>query len=83
MTESEEPNTVREAVRLAVELQLGRERVELDDRLVEDLEADSFDLMSIVVRLEEDLGVHIIEESAAAVRTVDDLVHLVASLRRA
>ncbi len=83
MTENGEANTLREAVRLAVELQLGRERVELDDRLVEDLEADSFDLMSIVVRLEEDLGVHINEESAAAVQTVDDLVHLVASLRRA
>ncbi len=68
------------SVRLAVELQLGRETVSLDDHLAEDLDADSFDLMNIAAVLEEDHGIFITEEAAGAVRTVGDLVDLVTSL---
>ena len=74
--------TLSEAVRLVVELQLGREEVTADERLVEDLEADSFDLMNIVAIVEDDHGVMITEEAAATVRTVGDLVALVTSLKQ-
>lgn len=69
-----------DAVRLVVELHLGRQSVAPEDRLVEDLEVDSFDLMNIVAILEEDLGIAITEESAASLATVGELVQLVASV---
>jgi acyl carrier protein len=71
-----------EAVALVVELHLGKESVKMDQRLFEDLEADSFDLLNIVVILEEEHDIAISESAAAAVRTVADLVALVASLKQ-
>ena len=68
------------AVRLVVELQLGRDEVTLDQHLVEELNADSFDVMNIVAVLEEQHQVMITEEAAARLETVADLVQLVASL---
>ena len=82
MSSDAENNAVSDAAKLVVELQLGQEEVTMDQSLVEDLEADSFDLMNIVAILEEDHGVAITEEAAAAVRTVGDLVALVTSLKQ-
>jgi acyl carrier protein len=72
---------LRGAVRLVVELQLGRDAVADTDQLVADLEADSFDVMNIVAVLEENHGVMITEQAAVEVRTVEDLVQLVDSLK--
>jgi acyl carrier protein len=80
MTEAGAARGLSDAVRLVVELQLGRPTVELTDRLAEDLNADSFSLMNIVVVLEENLSVRITEEAAASVHTVGDLVALVTAL---
>lgn len=70
------------AVRLVVELQLGRDEVSLDQHLVEELNADSFDVMNIVAVLEEQHDVTITEEAASRVTTVADLVQLVADASR-
>jgi len=80
VTEADAAHGLSDAVRLVVELQLGHPTVVLTDRLAEDLAADSFGLMNIVIVLEEDLGVQITEEAAAGVHTVGDLVALVTSL---
>ncbi len=82
MTDADPPHAPDHAtaVRLAVELHLGRETVADGDRLTEDLGADSFDLMNIAAILEEDLDIVITEQAAAEVRTVGDLVALVTSL---
>jgi acyl carrier protein len=81
MTHSAAGN-VREAVHLTLELHLGVETVVDDNRLFEDLGADSFDLMNVVVILEEDHGIAISETAAASVETVGDLVSLVETLKR-
>lgn len=73
---------VRDAVHLVLELHLGVDTVGSDDRMFEDLDADSFDLMNIVVTLEEDHAIAISETAAASVGTVGDLVSLVESLKR-
>jgi len=67
------------SVRLVIELQLGRDKVADSERLVEDLEADSFDVMNIVAVLEEQHDVMITEEQAADAETVRDLVELVSA----
>ena len=62
-----------------VGLQLGRREVRLGDRLIEDLGADSSDLLNLVVALEDRFGIAIGEEDVARLRTVDDLLVTVAA----
>jgi len=64
-----------------VELQLGVERAHDADRLVEDLGAESADLMNLVATLEERYDVEIDEREASRARTVADLGALVAAAR--
>jgi acyl carrier protein len=56
-----------------VAVQLGRKRVAAEDRLVEDLGAESLDLVNIVAALEDLCGIDIPEEEIADLRTVADL----------
>jgi acyl carrier protein len=56
-----------------VAVQLGRKRVAAEDRLVEDLGAESLDLVNIVAALEDLYGIDIPEEEIADLRTVADL----------
>jgi acyl carrier protein len=61
--------------------QLGRDDADLDDRLVEDLGAESVDLVTIVAVLEEDYQVKISEERLPLLRTTRDLAREISSLR--
>ena len=62
-----------EQVRELVARQLGVPDVSLSDRLVEDLDADSMDLVTVVAVLEESYGIRIDEERLPLLRTVADL----------
>lgn len=57
-------------------LQLGVEQANAGDHLQEDLEADSADVLNIVVAIEDRYGFVISEEDVAGLRTVDDLHRL-------
>ena len=61
--------------------QLGRHQVGLDDRLIEDLGAESVDLVTIVAVLEESYLITIAEERLPGLRTVGDLVAELTRLR--
>lgn len=61
-------------------LQLGVGRARPADRLLEDLAADSADLLNLVVAVEDRYGIAIDEEDLTELRTVDDLYRL--TLRR-
>jgi acyl carrier protein len=63
----------RDELRALVARQLGQPGVALDDRLVEDLGADSMDLVTIVAVLEETYQVSIDEERLPLLRTVRDV----------
>lgn len=60
-----------------VGLVLGRRNTQADDRLMEDLGGESFDVLNIIVTLEEKYGVSIDEAAMADVSTVRDLYELV------
>ena len=62
-----------EQVRELVARQLGVPDVSLSDRLVEDLDADSMDLVTVVAVLEEYYEIRIDEERLPLLRTVADL----------
>ena len=61
-----------------VALQLGRRRVGVDDRLLEDLGAESIDLVNIIAAVEERYEVVIDELEVGDLRTVADLHRCVA-----
>lgn len=64
-------------IRRLVGTQLGLDAVGGDDRIVEDLGAESFDVLNIVSALEERYDVELDDEEAAAIETVADLYRLV------
>ena len=68
-------------LRALVARQLGRREVALDDRLIEDLGADSMDLVTIVAVLEESYQFSIDEERLALLRTVREIAAEVERLR--
>jgi acyl carrier protein len=70
-----------QAVQELVARQLGRHHVSLDDRLVEDLGAESIDLVTIAAVVEESFGVSVAEERLPLLHTVRDLAAEIARLR--
>jgi acyl carrier protein len=60
-----------------VGLQLGKRGVKADDRIVEDLGAESADIANIVASLEEKYAIIITEPEIAGIRTVRDLYAIV------
>ena len=58
-------------------LPLTDERITLDARFQEDLEADSLDLVELIMTMEEKFGIKITDEEAAEIKTVGDAVDFV------
>jgi len=56
-----------------VSLVLGRRSAKPDDRLMEDLGAESIDILGVMVTVEEKYGIAVDEAAMAAVSTVRDL----------
>jgi len=61
-------------------LQLGVQQANGGDHLQEDLDADSADVLNIVVAVEDRYGVAISEEHVSGLRTVEDLYRIVVRL---
>ncbi len=61
-----------------VAVQLGASGVRRSDRLIEDLGADSADLLNLVVALEDRFAIAIGEEELAKLGSVEDVLELVA-----
>jgi acyl carrier protein len=77
MTREEVLARIRE--HLASELEVEPERIGEDTRFREDLEADSLDLVELVVELEDNYGVRIPDEEAARIVTVGQAADYVAA----
>ncbi|HKE99668.1 MAG TPA: acyl carrier protein [Actinomycetes bacterium] len=62
---------------LAAELGVDEDKVTAEARFKEDLDADSLDLVEVVLALEERFGIEIPDEEIAGVKTVGEAADLV------
>jgi acyl carrier protein len=62
---------------LADELDIDPARISIETRFRADLEADSLDLYTLVLELEDSYGVHMTDEQAARIQTVGQAVDFV------
>ena len=72
-----EPGDQLSPVAEMVAIQLGHAAPQPSDRLIEDLGAESADLVNLAGAIDDRFGVVIGEEDLAAIRTVADLEELV------
>jgi acyl carrier protein len=77
MTREQVLELIRE--HLAQELEIAPDRIEEKTRFKEDLEADSLDLVELVMELEDRYGVRIPDEEAAKILTVGQAADFVSS----
>ena len=82
--EEADKRAVEQKVWMVLKDQLGLNNrpAELTDRIVEDLDADSLDIIEILMGVEEAFEVEIPDEEFEKVRTVGDIVNLVNEKRR-
>lgn len=71
---SEDQGSIDERLRRIVSEQLGVDETQVtrEASFEEDLNADSLDLVELIMSLEEEFGVEISEEDAEKIRTVGD-----------
>ncbi len=72
MTQNELVQKVKEI--LAQQLMISLEEVKEEANLVEDLAADSLDIVEIVMKFEEEFAINIPDEEVEKIRTVRDVI---------
>lgn len=58
-------------------LNVKADKVTMDARLVEDLEADSLDAVEVIMELEEEFNISIDDDAAQNIKTVGDIVRYI------
>ena len=67
---------------LADQLNLPIERINENSLIIEDLGADSLDIVEMLMTLEEEYGVTLSDEQAGNLKTVKDIVDTISSLKK-
>ncbi|MCI5714709.1 MAG: acyl carrier protein [Firmicutes bacterium] len=62
---------------LSSQLGIKEERIQLKSRILEDLGADSLDLVELLMTLEDEFHVSISDEEAIKLKTVEDIVKVI------
>lgn len=62
---------------LAEQLDIDEDKITMDSDILEDFEADSLDVVDMVMTLEDEFGVEVPDEQIENFHTVGDVVHYV------
>jgi acyl carrier protein len=62
---------------IAEQLSLGEDEIKMDSSFVDDLGADSLDVVELIMALEEEFDLEIPDEAAEKVSTVGDVVNYI------
>jgi len=58
------------------------EEVKMESRLVEDLGADSLDVVELVMSFEDEFGIALPDEDVAKLKTIKDIVDYITNLKK-
>ena len=64
---------------ISTQLDIEEERITLDTNLTEDLEADSLDLVEVIMSIEDEFGLEIPDDKLDNFKTVADVVDYIES----
>lgn len=62
---------------LSSQLGIKEDRIQLKSRILEDLGADSLDLVELLMTLEDEFNVTVNDEEAIKLKTVEDIVKII------
>ena len=62
---------------IAKQLDIPEEGIAMESKLIDDLKADSLDVVELVMNLEEEYGVEIPDDDLPGIRTVGDIVEFI------
>ena len=62
---------------LANQLGIKEDKIKLESKVLEDLGADSLDVVELLMTLEDEFGVEVGEEDAVKLKTVADIVKII------
>lgn len=66
---------------IADKLSKKKEQITLEARLVEDLGADSLDVVELIMAFEDEFGISLPDEEIAKMKTVGDIVKFITSIK--
>ena len=64
---------------LADQLDLDENQITMESRLIEDLNADSLDVVDLIMTFEDEFNTEFLEEDAESLKTVADIVNYIES----
>ncbi len=62
---------------LSKQLNIKQDKINLDSKILEDLGADSLDVVELLMTLEDEFGVVVSDEEATNLKTVEDIVKII------
>ena len=67
---------------IAEKLNTKKEKINLKTRLVEDLGADSLDVVELIMAFEDEFGISLPDEDVPKLKTVGDIINYIKKLNR-
>jgi len=64
---------------LSKQLGIKEDKIKAESRIVEDLGADSLDVVELLMTLEDEFNISVTDEEAASLKTVQDILNILKS----